>query len=274
MLARIYHTTGRRLLADDEMSVYGTGVEAQLDKLDFRHLDANHRTVAEAPVEIAAVPVTLIGRPRIVHPVDGKEMLLVDGGPFASGRTRDLRALPAFYMDATPVTNEDYAKFVADTGHRPPSHWPDGQMPDPLATHPVANVCFHDATSYATWAHKRLPTAPEWEKAAGGENGYLYPWGDRPSVAKCNVRESAIRSTTAVGTYRSGISPYGIHDLTGNVWEWCNTETAVGRYVLKGSAFTSPFEAGQTTALNDAAADMTDDDTGFRCVSPYEAAAL
>jgi formylglycine-generating enzyme required for sulfatase activity len=267
MLARIYHTTGRNLLADHELSVYGVAVQAELDKFDFRHLDPNRHmvtpTVQPSFLSVESTPVTLISRPRIVHLVDGKEMLLVDGD-----------GLPAFYMDATPVTNEDYAKFVVDTGHRTPSHWENGQMPDGLSTHPVVNVSLHDAMSYATWAHKRLPTALEWEKAAGAEHGYLYPWGDRPSVAKCNVRESGIRSTTAVGTYRSGISPYGIHDMTGNVWEWCNTETTVGRYVLKGSAFTSPFEAGQTTAVNDAAADMADDDTGFRCVAPYQAAAL
>jgi hypothetical protein len=267
MLARIYHTTGRSLLTDHELSGYGSSAQTELDKVDFRHLDPNHHSASSFAVasttEFEAAPITLISRPRIVHPVDGKEMLLVDGGQFA-----------AFYMDSTPVTNEDYAKFVADADHRPPSHWPEGQMPDGLAMHPVVNVSYHDATSYAIWAHKRLPTARAWEKAAAGEHGYLYPWGNRPSVAKCNVRESGIRSTTAVGRYRSGISPYGIHDMTGNVWEWCNTETTVGRFVLKGSAFTSPFEAGQTTALNDAAADMTDDDTGFRCVGEYQAAAL
>ena len=274
MLARIFHTTGRRLLSDHEISVYGAGAQAELAKLDFRHLDPYHHTAGAVTVEIEAAPVTLISRPRIVHPVDGKEMLLVDGGEFLAGRGKDAVRLPAFYMDATPVTNEDYAKFVADTGHRAPGHWADGRSPDTLADHPVVHVSHHDATSYASWARKRLPTALEWEKAARGELGYLYPWGDRPSVAKCNVRESGIRSTTAVGTYRSGISPYGIHDLTGNVWEWCNTETSPGRFVLKGSAFTSPFEAGQAPAVNDAAATMTDDDTGFRCVSSYEAAAL
>ena len=274
MLARIYHTTGRSLLADHELSVYGAGPQADLEKVDFRHLDPNHRTGQSPPALVGAAPVTLISRPRIVHLVDGKEMLLIDGGAFRAGPAKEPTRLPAFYMDSTPVTNEDYAKFVADTGHRPPGHWDRGQMPEELATHPVVNVTYRDATSYATWAHKRLPTALEWEKAARGEHGYVYPWGDRPSVAKSNVRESGVRSTTAVGTYRSGLSPYGIHDMTGNVWEWCNTETTTGRFVLKGSAFTSPFEAGQAAAMNDAAADMMDDDTGFRCVTSYEAAAL
>jgi formylglycine-generating enzyme required for sulfatase activity len=274
MLARIYHTTARGLLAEHELSVYGPAAQAELDKVDFRHLDPNHRTNQPALTDLEATPVTLISRPRIVHLVDGKEMLLVDGGPFLAGRDRVEARLPAFYMDATPVTNEDYAKFVADTGHRTPSHWIAGQPKESLFAHPVVNVSFHDATSYATWARKRLPTALEWEKAARGEHGYLYPWGDRPSVAKCNVRESGLRATTAVGTYRSGISPFGIHDMTGNVWEWCNTGTGVGRYVLKGSAFTSPFEAGQAAAINDAAVDMMDDDTGFRCVCSYEAATL
>jgi hypothetical protein len=273
-LAHIFHTTGRRLLADHELSVYGAGAQAELEKVDFRHLDPNNHTGRATPTVVETAPVTLISRPRMVHLVDGKEMLLIDGGRFLAGPAKEVTRLPAFYMDATPVTNEDYVKFVVDTGHRAPDHWHGGQMPDDLARHPVVNVTYHDANSYAAWARKRLPTALEWEKAARGEHGYLYPWGDRPSVAKCNVRESGLRCTTAVGTYRSGLSPYGLHDMTGNVWEWCDTETSRGRYVLKGSAFTSPFEAGQAAAMNDAAAEMMDDDTGFRCVTSHGAAAL
>lgn len=130
----------------------------------------------------------------------------------------------------------------------------------------MVHVDCWDAAAYGEWAGKTLPTEEQWEKAARGDKGYLYPWGNQPTAAKCNVRESGIEATTPVQRYRSGSSPYGVYDLSGNVWEWCGTETTPGRFALRGSAFTSPFEMATAVATNDAAADMQDDDTGFRCV--------
>lgn len=94
----------------------------------------------------------------------------------------------------------------------------------------------------------------------------MYPWGNQPTPAKCNVRSSGPGTTTPGNRYGSGVSPYGVYDLCGNVWEWCETEAAPGRHELKGSAFTSPFDRAPPSAFNDAAADMCDDDTGFRCI--------
>jgi hypothetical protein len=269
MLARIYQTTARQLLTDDEYTLYDNAARAEIDRIDCRNLDQNQRLGPLGAAGVPASPVTLISRPRITHLVDGKEMLLVGAGVSSIGFNNVPTQLSAFYMDATPVTNEEYWKFTTETNHRLPAHWTHGVFPTELRDHPVVNVSFHDAVSYAGWAGKRLPTALEWEKAARGEEGNVYPWGNRPSVAKCNVRESGISATNPVGKYRSGISPYGMHDMSGNVWEWCATETGPDRHVLKGSAFTSPFEAAQAAAMNDAAADMLDDDTGFRCVCSY-----
>jgi len=89
-------------------------------------------------------------------------------------------------------------------------------------------------------------------------------------AAGANCRESGIRNTTPVTTYASGVSRYGVYDLCGNTWEWCSTRPTPGRYELKGSAFTSPFLRCTPSAFNDAAADMLDDDTGFRCVAVGE----
>ncbi|WP_308015661.1 formylglycine-generating enzyme family protein [Streptomyces huiliensis] len=173
-----------------------------------------------------------------------------------------------FLIDVFPTTNADYARFVEATGHRSPKHWnADARHPEPGFDHPVVWVTWHDAAAYAEWAGKSLPSSEQWEKAARGAAGRAYPWGDNATAAKCNVRDSNILRTTPVSRYRSGVSPFGVYDLCGNVWEWCATSSAPGRYELKGSAFTSPFSRAAPAAFNDAAADMSDDDTGFRCVA-------
>jgi formylglycine-generating enzyme required for sulfatase activity len=198
-------------------------------------------------------------------------MALVAEGVFMFGPDSRLEWLPDFYIDLTPVTNVEYAVFVDATVHRRPRHWPDGGRPEGLDDHPVVGVDHRDASAYAAWAGKVLPSEAEWEKAARGPKGFAYPWGNQATPAKCNVRETGVDRTTPVGLYRSGASPYGVFDLSGNVWEWCRTGTAPGRFVLKGSAFSSPFEAAVAAATNDASADMFDDDTGFRCACPADA---
>ncbi|PAZ12269.1 DNA-binding protein [Streptomyces sp. SA15] len=206
--------------------------------------------------------------PRSVrHPVDGKIMVTVDEGIYLSGAEGIPTWVGTFRIDIFPTTNADYERFVRATGQRPPQHWPGGRCPDGLFDHPVVWVTWHDATAYARWCGKALPTAQQWEKAARGSKGRVYPWGDEPTAAKCNVSEAGIGATTPVARYQSGVSPYGVYDLCGNTWEWCSTEEGPGRYALKGSAFTSPFERAAPSLRNAASATMRDNDTGFRCVS-------
>ncbi|MFF4650898.1 SUMF1/EgtB/PvdO family nonheme iron enzyme [Streptomyces sp. NPDC001380] len=205
---------------------------------------------------------------QIRHHGDGKLMSLVDGGVFLCGPENQPVHLPAYYIDVFPTTNADYARFVTATGHRPPLHWDGGHVPDELCDHPVVYVTWRDATAYAAWAGKALPSSQQWEKAARGTAGRIYPWGDQPTPAKCNVREGGLGRTTPVGRYHSGVSPFEVYDMCGNTWEWCSTETTAGRHELKGSAFTSPFSRAAPATFNDASADMYDDDTGFRCVAP------
>jgi formylglycine-generating enzyme required for sulfatase activity len=207
-----------------------------------------------------------VGPMTAKHPIDGVPMVCIDEGVFPFGPDDQLIWLPAFYIDSTQITNAQYSQFVAATDHRPPIHWGGKCCPEELCDHPVVNVTHYDASAYAAWAGKLLPTETEWEKAARGPRGFRYPWGNQATPAKCNVREAELERTTPVGLYRSGASPYGVYDMAGNVWEWCRTETAANRYVLKGGAFTSPFTTAAASATNDAAATMFDDDTGFRCV--------
>ncbi|MFB7085732.1 SUMF1/EgtB/PvdO family nonheme iron enzyme [Streptomyces sp. NPDC056296] len=211
--------------------------------------------------------------PRTVrHPVDGKIMALVEEGIYLSGEAGRSIWVDTFQIDVYPTTNLDYEPFVRATGHQPPRHWPPGgRCPSDLRDHPVVWVTWHDATAYAKWAGKALPTARQWEKAARGSKGRDYPWGDEPTAAKCNTAESGIGRTTPVTRYQSGVSPYGVQDLCGNTWEWCSTPGAAAdgpdRFQLKGSAFSSPFERAAPALENAANSRMRDNDTGFRCVS-------
>ncbi|MGV9812730.1 formylglycine-generating enzyme family protein [Streptomyces cellulosae] len=203
----------------------------------------------------------------VKHPVDGKVMVVVEEGIYLSGPKNTPMWLDEFRIDVYPTTNADYDRFVRATGHQPPRHWRGGRCPEALFDHPVVWVSWHDAAAYARWSGKRLPTAQQWEKGARGAKGRVYPWGDDPTAAKCNVAEAEIGRTTPVARYLSGVSPYGVFDMCGNTWEWCSTEEEPGRYELKGSAFTSPFERAAPSLRNAAAAGMRDNDTGFRCVA-------
>ena len=173
---------------------------------------------------------------------DGKTMVLVPAGEFLMGSTdADTDAdsdekpqhkvyLDAFYIDQTEVTNAEYKRFVDATGHRAPDHWTNGQIPAGLENHPVVYVSWEDANAYAQWAGKRLPTEAEWEKAARGTDGRIYPWGNTWDSAKCNSGDGGPGKTTPVGSYPAGASPYGALDLAGNVWEWCADWYGEGYY--------------------------------------------
>ena len=144
--------------------------------------------------------------------------------------------LDAYWIGKYPVTNAEYAAFVAATGHRVPEHWLYGQPPKGKEVHPVVYVSWEDATAFCVWASQiggravRLLTEAEWEKAAGGTDGRLYPWGDeKPDRNRCNFNLNE-KGTTTVGHYSAqGDSPYGCADMAGNVWErcsdWCAAET-------------------------------------------------
>lgn len=231
----------------------------------FRHFTADFR--APSPLETYS---EMIGSSQVRHPYDGSLMVKIEGSIFLSGSNNEPIWVPAFYIDIYPMNNAGYGRFTSATGHPVPQHWIDGKPPDGLSDHPAVFVTWNDATAYTKWAGKALPTSHQWEKASRGTRGGVYPWGDQPTPAKCNVRESGVGAATPVDCYQSGVSPYGVYDMCGNVWEWCSTETRPGRHELKGGAWTSPFNQATPSSFNDAAATMCDDDTGFRCATPAE----
>jgi formylglycine-generating enzyme required for sulfatase activity len=126
-------------------------------------------------------------------------------------------------MDKYEVMVGQYAKFLEATSLSAPPAWNVMNQP-PHQNRPVVNVNWWDANSYCRWAGKRLPTEAEWEKAARGAEGRMYPWGnDRLDRFRANHGKEAWDDHAAlatVGSFEAGQSLYGIHDLAGNVWEW------------------------------------------------------
>ncbi|MDY0744152.1 SUMF1/EgtB/PvdO family nonheme iron enzyme [Paucibacter sp. R3-3] len=143
------------------------------------------------------------------------------------GHRRRLQ-VPAFHIDVHPVTNAEFKRFIDASGYAPRDahnflrHWVAGMPPTGWADKPVTWVSLEDARAYAAWAGKRLPREWEWQYAAQGSDGRLYPWGnawDTQAVPAPN-RSRTMRAPADVGTHPRGASPFGVQDLVGSVWQW------------------------------------------------------
>ncbi len=130
--------------------------------------------------------------------------------------------LNPFCIDVHPVTNAQYKKFVDATNHAPPPSpdWTEKAVKPGCQSKPVTDVDWADATAYAKWAGKRLPREAEWEKAARGIDGRLFPWGNDWDPNLCGASESDTADTAVVNLNPGGLSPYGASDMAGNVQEW------------------------------------------------------
>ncbi|HMQ32698.1 MAG TPA: formylglycine-generating enzyme family protein [Chloroflexaceae bacterium] len=170
-------------------------------------------------------------------------------------------ALAAYAIARTPVTNALYGAFVAATGARAPLMWRGATPPAALLDHPVADVSWEEAATCAAWLRQmtglalRLPTEAEWERAARGDDGRLFPWGDAFDPALANTREGGAAGTSPVGAYAAGASPWGALDMAGNVWEWTasldapypyvaedgrETPGRPGRRIMRGGCYANP----------------------------------
>jgi len=229
--------------------------------------------------------------PRVLRDADGSEMLLIPAGFFGMGQERRQVYLDAFYIDRFPVTNRQFARFLEVTGYRP-SHgefytrFSDGRLPEALLSHPAVHVSWFDACAYAQWAGKNLPSEAQWEKAARGTDGRKYPWGkSAPDATRANYGRTR-RGTVPVGSNPAGASPYGVQDMAGNVWEWCQDVDSQdfyahgpshnpcnqgdvsgrGRRVVRGGSFMYDAHSVRTFSRSSFEPQDGSQGIGFRCM--------
>ena len=258
-----FHRDMDRLIESLKQQVLGTG-EAQ-PKPEIPAKSVHTKTKPSAPVA----------------PVD---MVKVPKGPFLYGEEKTSITIDHdYWIDTYPVTNEKYRVFVEADGYRnqaywspegwkwktdknitEPNYWNDAEWNKP--DHPVVGVSYYEAEAYAKWACERLPTELEWEKAARGEDGREYPWGEEFDKTRCNSDESGISHTTPVIQYPNGVSPYGCYDMAGNALEWCagwHNEKGGGRVLRGGSWNCHPDFLRTSNRIGDFPG-LRDYDIGFR----------
>ena len=238
-------------------------------------------------------------------PIDGMQMLYVPAGGFIMGGDAYFEERPvhsvildAFWIDQTEVTNAMFALFLTDWGNRGEggAPWLDIEDEDSrihfvggswradqtYENHPVAEVTWYGANAYCAWVGRRLPTEAEWEKAARGITGNIFPWGNNNPTAQLLNFNDSVGNTTEVGSYPDGISPLGAQDMAGNVWEWVadrysrtyysnsplenpvGPETGFFR-VLRGGGWNSRDTFVRSIHRNRGAPTISHDFVGFRC---------
>ena len=227
---------------------------------------------------------------KSVAPATPPDMVKVPKGPFLYGDQKTREVIDHDYrIGQYPVTNEKYQAFVSEGGYGNQAYWsPEGwkwknenSITCPAywndtkwnkADHPVVGVSYYEAEAFSKWAGKRLPTEQEWEKAARGEDGRQYPWGDQFDKEKCNSAETGLQHTTPVTQYPNGISPYDCYDMAGNVWEWCASwyEGRDGRRVIRGGSWDFKPVLLRTSYRNGFNADFRYFNFGFRLAQDLE----
>jgi formylglycine-generating enzyme required for sulfatase activity len=161
----------------------------------------------------------------------------------------DLRVNP-FWIDKFPVTNAEFKRFLDGAHYQPKDDlnflrdWQNGTYPEGWEDKPVTWVSLEDARAYAAWAGKRLPREWEWQYAAQGKDGRLYPWGNQWDASAVPIPDKGrtMRGPDAVSAHPKGASPYGVMDLVGNVWQWTDEfldeHTRGG--ILRGGSYYQP----------------------------------
>jgi toxoflavin biosynthesis protein ToxD len=249
-----------------------------------------HKSKLPAMIEIPAGKFLMGTSPENIQQLQLKESdwayEWTDNDLFAAEQPQHLVSLQAYEIAQFTVTNAEYYTFIWDSGHRIPRAWTGYTFPVDSENHPVVGISKIDAETYIKWLNDknevnfRLPTEAEWEYAARGDDGRIYPWGNTFDPWRCNTAESVKKGTTPVGSYSpSGDSVSGVADMVGNVWEWTqslfmpypykpntNREEVKpnGRYVVRGGAWYYTRKLARCTAREGVLPDHLSPSIGFR----------
>ncbi len=229
------------------------------------------------------VPSTPTPNPHSTQP--GPElagMVLIPSGRFLMGLNQSSSpevspahevTLPAFHLDRTPVTNALFRDVLKS------SNWVSGSTASGAGDDqaPVTNVTWDEADAYCLARGKRLPSEAEWEYAARGTDGRLYPWGETFEAKAVNVRESGIGHPEPVGIRPRNVSPFGAADMSGNVWQWCSDDyrpypgghasfaVPFGAKVIRGGSYQSDPRHVTAVTRNLELPSKRSSAIGFRC---------
>lgn len=297
----------------------------------------NRTSTAPAPTRtpIAATPPACSAVGQVwVRPTDQMEMVCIPAGSFSIGQRscgyagceKEVNGgnvnLEGYWIDRTEVTNAMFKQFVTETNFItgaektgasavngasepvPAADWrhPQGLISsiDGLDNHPVVQMNWYAANAYCRWIGAKLPTEAQWEKAARGTDGRLFPWGNTlPLAVYLNAADSNLpeawartdqndgfRFTAPVGTYPAGASPFGVLDMAGNAWEWTRSlyrdypyllqdgrelmgdPTVTDKVVLRGGCWYDDYGSVRSTLRYGGKADQSTDGIGFRCAMP------
>lgn len=245
-------------------------VEDRLEEIEdsLSSLGRDERAELFARIESEMAPTGKDQTPQeAIAVIEG--MVLVPAGVFLSGEKNAEKEIDPFYVDIFPVTNADYRKFIEATGYRAPKFWSEGRLKDPQA--PVVGVSWYDADKFATWAGKSLPTAEQWEKAARGFEGRVFPWGNEIDETKANYGhldgEDELAPVTA---FEENRSVFGTRDMAGNAWEWTRDwdPIEIDMKVIFGGSWADPPHFLRCDRHLYANPKDKYDNIGFRCVRP------
>jgi formylglycine-generating enzyme required for sulfatase activity len=260
-----------------DYTIVGLSLDDLLEAIcDEASLSLGKQSIVSVPLSVQPkpAPVGTVSKPYVVGDITKGwlpkpfDWCKIPAGKVTLGKGLDFRAhsvdksfdIPEFLMAKYPVTNAQFNLFISQGGYenqqwwteagwhekeqgrwKLPQFWRDSELNDD--EQPVVGVSWYEALAFCLWLSEAtgetimLPTEQQWQRAAQGDDGRIYPWGNDIASKKANTKESQIGKTTVVTAYPNGASPYGVLDMVGNVWEKCLTDYDTGDTVKDGTSF-------------------------------------